>query len=70
LIPGGRALLARAAERLPLLARGYHRMLRVARTLADLEGAPTVARRHLTGSTFLGRQSALHGAVGNPAIST
>ena len=46
---GYRALLARAAERLPLSARGHHRVLRVARTLADLEGAPTVARRHLAG---------------------
>jgi magnesium chelatase family protein len=45
--PAGGALLARAAERLRLSARGYHRVLRVARTLADLEGAPTVARRHI-----------------------
>jgi magnesium chelatase family protein len=45
--PAGRALLARAAERLNLSARGYHRVLRVARTLADLEGAATVARRHV-----------------------
>jgi magnesium chelatase family protein len=45
--PTGRALLARAAERLRLSARGYHRVLRVARTLADLEGAPVVARRHI-----------------------
>ena len=45
--PAGRALLARAAERLHLSARGYHRVLRVARTLADLEGAPIVARRHV-----------------------
>jgi magnesium chelatase family protein len=43
----GRALLGRAAERLRLSARGYHRVLRVARTLADLEGAPVVARRHV-----------------------
>jgi magnesium chelatase family protein len=45
--PAGRALLARAAERLRLSARGYHRVLRVARTLADLEGSPAVARRHV-----------------------
>jgi magnesium chelatase family protein len=45
--PAGRALLARAAERLNLSARGYHRVLRVARTLADLEGAANVARRHV-----------------------
>ena len=43
----GRALLVRAAERLRLSARGYHRVLRVARTLADLEGSPDVARRHV-----------------------
>ncbi|MGH7092758.1 MAG: ATP-binding protein, partial [Stellaceae bacterium] len=45
--PAGAALLTRAAERLRLSARGYHRMLRVARTLADLDGAATVARRHI-----------------------
>ncbi len=43
----GAALLQRAAERLRLSARGYHRVLRVARTLADLDGAPGVARRHV-----------------------
>jgi magnesium chelatase family protein len=43
----GRTLLVRAAERLRLSARGYHRVLRVARTLADLDGAPIVARRHV-----------------------
>jgi magnesium chelatase family protein len=43
----GRALLTRAAERLRLSARGYHRVLRVSRTLADLEGTATVARRHV-----------------------
>jgi magnesium chelatase family protein len=45
--PAGRELLQRAAERLRLSARGYHRVLRVARTLADLDGAGTVARRHI-----------------------
>ncbi|MGH7054373.1 MAG: YifB family Mg chelatase-like AAA ATPase, partial [Stellaceae bacterium] len=42
-----RSRLVRAAERLSLSARGYHRVLRVARTLADLEDAPAVARRHI-----------------------
>jgi magnesium chelatase family protein len=45
--PAGRALLARAAERMRLSARGYHRVLRVARTLADLDGSPVVGRRHV-----------------------
>lgn len=43
----GRALLKCAAERLRLTARGYHRTMRVARTVADLEGAGAVARRHV-----------------------
>lgn len=43
----GLALLRNAAERLALSARGFHRTLRVARTLADLEGAPTVHRHHV-----------------------
>ncbi|HEY1259826.1 MAG TPA: YifB family Mg chelatase-like AAA ATPase [Stellaceae bacterium] len=43
----GRALLLRAAERLRLSARGYHRILRIARTLADLESAAEVGRRHV-----------------------
>ncbi len=43
----GRALLARVAERFGLTARGYHRVLRVARTIADLEGAADVAATHV-----------------------
>jgi magnesium chelatase family protein len=43
----GRALMTEAAGRLRLTARGYHRVLRVARTLADLAGADRVARPHI-----------------------
>ena len=43
----GRQLLIRAAETLGLTARGYHRTLRVARTLADLAGAERVHRLHI-----------------------
>ena len=43
----GRALLARAAERFGLSARGYHRVLRVARTIADLAGSETVQATHV-----------------------
>lgn len=41
------ALLARVAEKFHLSARGYHRILRVARTIADLDGADTLAKRHI-----------------------
>ncbi|NDV00112.1 YifB family Mg chelatase-like AAA ATPase [Pseudoroseicyclus tamaricis] len=43
----GRDLLVRAAERFGLTARGYHRVLRVARTIADLAGAEAVGRNHI-----------------------
>ena len=43
----GRTLLTQAADRLRLTARGYHRVLRVARTLADLDGADGVRRPHI-----------------------
>ena len=40
-------LAARRADAMRLSARGYHRVLRVARTLADLDGAEKVGRVHL-----------------------
>ena len=43
----GLKLLRDAAEAMRLSARGYHRVLRVARTLADLDGAENVGRIHL-----------------------
>ena len=43
----GLALIRSAAETLKLSARGYHRTLRVARTLADLDDAETVGRVHV-----------------------
>jgi magnesium chelatase family protein len=43
----GLALLRDAADAMHLSARGYHRVLRVARTLADLDGAENVGRVHL-----------------------
>ena len=43
----GRALLLRVAERFGLSARGYHRVLRVARTIADLDGSFDVRKPHV-----------------------
>src|SRR6266853_1478136 len=40
------ALLREASEAMRLSARGYHRVLRVARTLADLDGEELVRRVH------------------------
>jgi magnesium chelatase family protein len=45
--PEGRRLLTEAAERMKLTARGYHRVLRVARTLADLDASDPVRRIHI-----------------------
>jgi magnesium chelatase family protein len=43
----GRSLLASALDRLALSARAYGKILRVARTIADLEGAAAVAPTHV-----------------------
>ncbi len=43
----GRKLLAQAAEAMRLTARGYTRILRVGRTIADLAGSETVGRIHI-----------------------
>ncbi len=45
--PAGLELLLKVAERMGLSARGYHRVLRVARTIADLEGCKTIQRNHI-----------------------
>jgi magnesium chelatase family protein len=43
----GLTLLRDAADAMRLSARGYHRVLRVARTIADLDGADRVSRLHI-----------------------
>ncbi|XMO96325.1 ATP-binding protein [Hyphococcus sp. DH-69] len=55
--PEGSALLARAAEALGLSARAYTRILRVARTLADLDGSDGVRRRHVAEAVSFRRRS-------------
>ena len=44
---GSIALLRNAMERLKLSARAYNRILKVARTIADLVGSPTVLSEHI-----------------------
>jgi magnesium chelatase family protein len=44
---GAREILATAATRLTLSARGYHRVLKVARTIADLDGDAGIQQRHV-----------------------
>ena len=53
----GRALLMQAAEAMRLSARGYTRMLRVARTIADLAGSPGVGRIHVAEALSYRRQA-------------
>ena len=45
--PDARAMLDAAVEALGLSARGYHRVVKVARTIADIAGASDVAPEHL-----------------------
>lgn len=45
--PSAKELLHRAAESMKLSARAYHRLIRVARTIADLDGAEPIGTAHM-----------------------
>lgn len=53
--PAAKALLERSAERLGWSARGFHRVLRVARTVADLAGAVAIGSAHVAEAIQLRR---------------
>jgi magnesium chelatase family protein len=63
-----RALLTRAAEAGNLTARGWSRTLRLARTIADLEGAGGVRRVHVA-EALIYRWVALGAATGSPLMA-
>ena len=47
LTPEVKQLLNQSAERLQLSARAYHRIIKLARTIADLEGVPDISSSHI-----------------------
>ena len=52
-----RRLLALAAEAMRLSARGFHRVMRVSRTIADLAGSEAVGRVHVAEALSCRRQA-------------
>ena len=55
----GRTLLQRASEQFALSARGYHRVMRLARTIADLDASAEVRKPHIAEAISFRAHSAL-----------
>ena len=60
--------LVRTARALGLTARSWHRIIRVARTIADLAGATQIGRRHLS-EALMYRRSESSGATPGPGTT-
>lgn len=58
--PGARRLVERVVDELGLSARGYSRLLRVARTIADLDGTGDIEEPHLAEAVQYARPPAAH----------
>jgi len=66
----GQALIADAAIKLNLSARAYHRVLKVARTIADLDGATGIRRLHIAEAlSYRRRQPGETTAVSHTALA-
>ncbi len=65
----GRALMAKAAEAGRLTARGWHRILRVARTIADLDGHDGIKRVHIAEALSLRRLEAGSPQTATPTVT-
>jgi magnesium chelatase family protein len=63
-----KALLVRTAQRLHWSSRALHRVLRVARTAADLEGQDLIETAHV--AEAIGYRRALTGSAGRPATES
>jgi magnesium chelatase family protein len=64
----GHRLLVKAAERGALTARGYHRTLRVARTIADLDGEADVRAPHVAEALRFRLGALAESAAGPPIL--
>jgi magnesium chelatase family protein len=63
-------MLARAMQQLALSARGYHRVLRVARTIADLAASPEVRMEHVAEAITLRQLDRRAAHFANPAVAS
>ncbi len=60
---GGRALLSDAAEKMRFSATAYHRVLKVARTIADLDGVVSVEVPHIEEAAWYRSPMVKHAAL-------